>query len=88
MRNHKGWALLTLDDLCHREGLTAAGHTQEGLVLLSIIEALGERVDSPRLVTGGFEVGNNLEIRHKCWVCARFAPGVLPYAHTSNETLL
>src|SRR5262249_3184515 len=44
--------------------LAAAGHAEQGLVLQAQAQVAGELVDGLRLVAGGLEIGDELEVGH------------------------
>src|SRR5581483_11433975 len=49
----------------HREGLAAARHPEQRLGAVAALDAAHEAIDRLRLVAGGLEVGNELEVGHE-----------------------
>ena len=68
-RQHERRPLVLRDDVRHRERLAAPGDAQQRLRAVAAREAADERVDRLRLVAGGLEVGDKLEVGH--WVPSR-----------------
>ena len=60
----EGRLVVRLDDLRQGERLAAAGHAEEDLVRQALGEALRQGLDRLRLVAGGLERGNELEVGH------------------------
>src|SRR5947209_2304018 len=50
-----------LDHLCHREGFSGPGDTEQHLVLVACFDATDELVDSRRLVTTRLIIATQLE---------------------------
>ena len=61
---HQGGALDLLDDLGHGEGLARAGDAQEGLLVQTHLNAVGQRLNGLRLVAGGRILGNHFKFGH------------------------
>ncbi len=54
-----------LDDVGHTEGLTCAGSSQQGLMLVSFLQALDEFGDGLWLIASGLEVCHQSEVGHE-----------------------
>ena len=61
---HQGGALDLLDDLGHGEGLARAGDAQEGLLVQTHLNAVGQHLNGLRLVAGGRILGNHFKFGH------------------------
>ena len=61
MRDDQRRLLQSLDDICHRKGLAGAGNTEQGLELISLLEAERQLFDGLRLITGRCIVRMKLE---------------------------
>src|SRR4030042_1947831 len=60
----KRGALHALDDIGHGEGLAAAGHAEESLLLIVLLKPLDKPFRCLGLVAGEFEIGDDFERRH------------------------
>ena len=61
MRDDQGRLLQSLDDVRHRKGLAGASNTEQGLELISLLEAERQLFDGLRLITGRCIVRMKLE---------------------------
>ncbi len=52
--HHQGRPLHLLDDFGHGKSFTGTGHSQQGLLLVTFKQSLGQLMDRFRLVPGGF----------------------------------
>ena len=61
-REDNGRSLRTLNDTCHRVGLSGAGDAKQYLSCKAVIETVRQPGDRLRLVTGRTEIGHQREV--------------------------
>ena len=64
MRHDERWPVVILDHVSNAECLTGAGGAEERLETVPAHESLGQLLDGAGLVTLGFVLGGQAEVRH------------------------